>query len=456
MAKDFNALAKSVVENIGGEENVVNLTHCITRLRFKLKDEALANDEAVAKVPGVMKVLHSGGQYQVVIGNDVADAYEAVLKNFNIKTTGEAAPAAAAAPQSKRKVGEVLVDMISGIFMPFMGAFGAAGLLKGFLVLFTTLGWLDKSGSTYSILYAVADGIFYCLPVFLAYTAGQKFGAKPFVTMALAAGMIHSNIVALNGAEGVSFMGIPVDVISYTSSVLPIVVTAFAQAWFEKLQKKFVPKMLRSMIIPLLDFVVLFPLALIVIGPVTDYAGKLIAAGIKAGLDFAPAVAGFLMAALWPIMIIFGLHWGFVPIALNNHAVLGYDYILPLTVGCNFGIAAACLAVFLKTRNNELKQTAGPAVVSALVGGVTEPAVYGVLLKYKKPMIIVALVNGIGGAICASFHVIREVMVSVNVLTLPVIYTVYGVWGIVSIVVSFVGAFVLTWLFGFKDSMITE
>ena len=162
------------------------------------------------------------------------------------------------------------------------------------------------------------------------------------------------------------------------------------------------------------------------------------------------------MAALWPVMIIFGVHWAFIPVALNNMMTLGYDNILPLTVGCNFGIAAATLAVFLKTRNNELKENAGPSVISALIGGVTEPAVYGVLLRFKKPMVIVCLVNGIGGAICATFHVVRDTQISVNLLTMPAIYAVYGPWGIVAIVLSFVGSFILTWLFGFSDKMLEQ
>ena len=346
------------------------------------------------------------------------------------------------------------MDVISGIFMPFMGAFMGAGLLKGLLVLLTTAGILDRSSTTYTILYAAGDGVFYFLPIFLAYCAGSKFGAKPFLTMALAAAMVYPNLTALySSGEAVTFLGIPVDLISYTSSVMPIVFTALLQAKVEKFLYKHIPPLLQGILIPLFELVVLFPVALIVIGPVTDYVGLAIAKVIEAGLNFAPAVAGFAMAALWPVMIIFGLHWGFVPIALNNLAVLGYDYILPLTVGCNFGIAAGCLAVFFKTKNRDLKETSGTAFVSALIGGVTEPGVYGVLLKYKIPMIIMCLVNGIGGAICAVAHVMRDVQISVNLLTIPAIWVVYGPAAIVAIAISFVGTFVLTFLFGYSDAM---
>ncbi len=460
MAKDYNQLAKEIVAKVGGEENVISLTHCVTRLRFKLKDEAKADTDGLSKTKGVIKVLQAGGQYQVVIGNDVADAYNAILSTTNIKAAGEegvSAVKSAANPGKKKSVlGDTFVGIVSGIFMPFMGAFTAAGLIKGFLVLFTTLGVLDKEATTYTILYAAGDGVFYFLPVFLAYTAGKTFGAKPFVSMAIACALVYPNIVALNGAEGVTFLGLPVQMISYTSSVLPIIAICFVQAQLEKVLYKYIPKIVSGMLVPLIAVLVLVPVGFLVIGPVTNLVGNILASIITSLINLCPPIAGFLMAALWPVMIIFGVHWAFIPVALNNMMTLGYDNILPLTVGCNFGIAAATLAVFLKTRNNELKENAGPSVISALIGGVTEPAVYGVLLRFKKPMVIVCLVNGIGGAICATFHVVRDTQISVNLLTMPAIYAVYGPWGIVAIVLSFVGSFILTWLFGFSDKILEQ
>ena len=460
MAKDYNQLAKEIVAKVGGEENVISLTHCVTRLRFKLKDEAKADTDGLSKTKGVIKVLQAGGQYQVVIGNDVADAYNAILSTTNIKAAGEegvSAVKSAANPGKKKSVlGDTFVGIVSGIFMPFMGAFTAAGLIKGFLVLFTTLGVLDKEATTYTILYAAGDGVFYFLPVFLAYTAGKTFGAKPFVSMAIACALVYPNIVALNGAEGVTFLGLPVQMISYTSSVLPIIAICFVQAQLEKVLYKYIPKIVSGMLVPLIAVLVLVPVGFLVIGPVTNLVGNILASIITSLINLCPPIAGFLMAALWPVMIIFGVHWAFIPVALNNMMTLGYDNILPLTVGCNFGIAAATLAVFLKTRNNELKENAGPSVISALIGGVTEPAVYGILLRFKKPMVIVCLVNGIGGALCAAFHVVRDTQISVNLLTMPAIYAVYGPWGIVAIVLSFVGSFILTWLFGFSDKMLEQ
>lgn len=462
MAKDYNALAKSIVELVGGEENVISLAHCVTRLRFKLKDISKAKTDEIKNLNGVLKVMESAGQYQVVIGSDVEDVYNVILATTHITAIGaEKASAEETASDTgkKQKLSAVLIDTISGIFTPFLGAFTGAGLLKGFMVLFVTLGVLDKASTTYTILNAAGDGVFYFLPIFLAYCAGSKFGAKPFISMAIASALVYPNITALFSATDpipVDFMGIPVHMISYTSSVLPIIAACFVQAKLEKLLNRIIPKMLRGIFIPVLDLLILVPLTFIVVGPITDMLGQALSTIIETGMHLCPPVGGFLMAALWPVMIIFGIHWAFVPIALNNLAVLGYDYLLPLTVGCNFGIAAACLAVFLKTKNKDLKQAAGSDVISALIGGVTEPAVYGILLKYKKPMVIVCLVNGIGGAICGIFNVTRNVQMSVNLLTIPAIWAVYGPWGVVAIVVSFVGSFVLTWLFGFNDKMLEE
>lgn len=400
MAKDYNKLAVEVLKNIGGKENVNSLTHCVTRLRFVLKDTSVVDKDALESIEGVMKVLEAGGQTQVVIGQDVQQAFDAVMPLLDSAAANNTEAASTKADDSastkdivaenkkknkKNVLGDKFVEYVSAIFTPFMEAFMGAGLLKGFLVLFVTIGVLSKDSTTYSILYSAADGVFYFLPIFIGYTAGKKFGAKPFVTMAIAAAMVYPNIVDLKSAEtAVTFMHIPVNMISYTSSVLPIIAAAFVQAKWEQFLKKVLPQVVSGIFIPLLDLLVIFPLTLIVVGPVTDYVGRGLAAMIQLGLNTVPVVAGFAMAALWPVMIIFGVHWGLVPICMNNYAVLGYDYILPLTVGTNFGIAAATFAIFLRTKNKKLKELSGTSALSAFIGGVTEPAIYGVLLERKK------------------------------------------------------------------------
>ena len=278
MAKDYNALAKTIVELVGGEENVISLTHCVTRLRFRLKDESKADTKALNATKGVIKVMQAGGQYQVVIGNDVTDVYNAVLSGSNIKADGEETPAVSGKSNGKKKsvLGDTFVGIVSGIFMPFIGAMTTAGLIKGFLVLFVTLGVLSKDSSTYTILYAAGDSVFYFLPVFLAYTAGKTFGAKPFVSMLIACTMVYPNIVALNGAEGVAFLGIPINMINYTSSVLPIVAVCFVQAKLEKVLYKHIPKLISGMIVPLIVTLLLVPVTFIVVGPITNIIGNVL------------------------------------------------------------------------------------------------------------------------------------------------------------------------------------
>lgn len=455
MAKDYELIAREVVKNVGGSDNVKELTHCVTRLRFILKDKSKVDKEALESINGVLKVIEASGQTQVVIGQDVTKAYDAVMALPEAAAFGKSRGTVSEeteeikdiVAENKKKtkknvLGDKFVEYVSAIVTPFMEAYMGAGLLKGFVVLFVTLGLLSKESTTYQILYSAADGVFYFIPIFIGYSAGKKFGAKPFLTMAMAAAMVYPNIVALKSAEtAVTFMGIPVNMISYTSSVLPIISAAFVQSKWEKLLKKFLPEVVAGIFIPLLDLLVIFPLTLIVVGPVTDYVGRGIAVMIELGLNTVPLLAGFLMAALWPVMIIFGVHWGLIPICMNNYAVLGYDYILPLTVGTNFGIAAATFAVFLRTRDKKLKELSGTSALSAFIGGVTEPAIYGVLLARKKVFAAMCIINGIGGALCAVMHVTRDVQISVNALTLPAIYAVYGPWGIVAIVISIVGAF---------------
>ena len=461
---NYNQLAQDIVRLVGGENNVISLAHCVTRLRFKLKNASMAKTDEIKKLDGVIKVMEAGGQYQVVIGTDVGDVYDIIVANYHITATGEQQAsteetAADTGSTTKEGIVSTLIDIVSSIFTPFLGAFTGAGLLKGFVVLFVTLGLLDKSGTTYTILNAAGDGVFYFLPIFLAYCAGNKFGAKPFISMAIAAALVYPNITALFDANNpipVDFLGIPVKMVSYTSSVLPIIVVCFVQAKLEKVINRIIPKMVLNIFLPVLDLLILVPLTFIVIGPITTALSNGMSVVIQTLLRVCPPLGGALMAGLWPIMILFGIHWAIMAIGFNNLSVLGYDYLLPLTVSCNFSIAIAALAVFLKTRKKDVKQVAGPAFITALVGGVTEPAIYGTLLKYKKPMIMVCIANAVGGAICGAFNVTRDVQMSVNLLTLPAIWAVYGPWAIVAIAVVCVVVFVLTFLFGYNDNMQAE
>lgn len=452
MAKNYNKMAVDIIREIGGEGNVASLAHCMTRLRFVVKDESKVNVDALKKVEGVIQVMIAAGQYQVVIGTDVGDVYDEIGKTTDINLSGDVEEDGS--PKKKSPL-TVAIDIISAIFLPFMGAFMAAGLLKGFLVVFTTVGWLSTDGTTYQILYAIADGVFNFLPIFIAYTAGKKFKADPFVSMAIAAALVYPNISTLYSAgEAVHFLGIPVTLISYPCSVIPIVVAVFVQAKLEKVLKKIFPQVIRGIFVPLISLVVIALLTFLVIGPVTNIVAVGLADGISFLLNVCPPVAGFVFGAIYPIMLIFGLHWGLVPLVMNNFATMGADPIFAITLATNFALAGCAFGVFLKSKNQQMKQTAITTGISALVAGVTEPAIYGVVLKFKRPFVIVCILDAIGGMLIAISGGMQTALISTCVFTIPAFIAMMGVMAAIVIALGFFGGVILTYLFGYNDKML--
>ena len=452
MAKNYKKMAEDILVHIGGEDNVASLAHCITRLRFKVKDESKVNMEALKKVDGVIQVLVASGQHQVVIGTDVGDVYDEIGKISSINLAGEAEEDNKA---GKKSFINIAIDVISAIFLPFMSAFIAGGLLKGFLVVFVSLGWMNDAGTTYSLLYAIADGVFNFLPIFLAYTAAKKFKAEPFVAMAIASTLVYPNISTLyNAGEAVTFAGIPVTLINYSCSVIPIIVAVFCQAKLEKVLKPIFPQVIRCIFVPLTSLVIISLVTFMVIGPVTNAAASVLADGISFLLKACSPLAGAIFGLIYPVMLIFGLHWGLVPLVMNNYATLGYDNIMPITLATNFALAGCALGVFLKTKNRELKQVSGSSFISAFVAGVTEPAIYGVVLKYKRPFIIVCILDAIGGIMIATAGCTQSAMLSTSALSAPAIIAMYGSMSIPVMLIGFIGGVILTYLFGYNDSML--
>lgn len=455
MAKNYSAMAKEIIEHVGGEDNVLSVTHCMTRLRFKLKDESKVNLNALKKASGVIQVMVTAGQYQVVIGTDVGDVYDEIGKTTHIKLGGEVDEDGQAATGHKKGLMAMAIDTISGIFLPFMGAFMAAGLLKGILVLLTTLGVLSDASTTYTILYAAADGVFYFMPIFLGYTAAKKFGAEPFVAMAIAMSLVYPNLVNLyNAGDPVSFLGIPVSLINYTSSVVPIIVAVYAQSKLEKLIKPLLPQVVRNIFMPLISLVVIEVATLLIVGPITNFVANALANGIVTLLGICPPVAGFIFGLVYPPMIIFGLHWGFFPITMNNFATLGYDSVMTITYATNFAIAGCVLGIFFKTKNKDMKQLSASTFVSALVGGVTEPAIYGAVLKFKRPYVIVCILDAISGAIIATLGATQTAFLPTCILTVPTMVAMMGVSALIGSGIGLIGGAVLTYLFGYNDNML--
>ena len=397
---NYQELAGDILQGVGGRENIISLVHCATRLRFKLSDPAQADAAGLKNNPGVIMVVESGGQFQVVIGNHVHKVYQAVCRAAGLDDEPTTAPPS----QEKSGLLARFIDVVSGIFTPFLGVMAACGILKGCLALSLAGGVLNESNGAYRMLFAASDALFYFLPIVLGYTAGKKFGGNPFLTMVVGGALVHPLMLeafqATASGESMSFFGIPVVLINYASSVIPIIASAWFCCWLERQCNKVMPSAVKNFFTPLICLAVVVPLTFLAIGPLATGLGELLAAGFQRIYHFAPWLAGGILGALWQVCVIFGLHWGLVPLMMNNVAVLGYDPMMAILLPAVFGQVGAALGVFLKTRDPRLKTLAGSGAVAG-VFGITEPAVYGVTLPNRRPFIFGCVGGALGGAIVA-------------------------------------------------------
>lgn len=394
----YEELAREIVRHVGGKENIQSLVHCATRLRFKLIDGEKADADALKANPGIIMVVESGGQFQVVIGNHVHDVWLAVQQAAGL---GDETPPAAGKNTDASGPLARFIDVVSGIFTPFIGIMAACGILKGLLAIGLACGLMNPAQGTYRILYAAGDAMFYFLPMILGYTAGKKFGGNPFVTLVIGGALVHPLMIeAFTSSSAETFFGIPVVFINYTSSVIPIICAAGFCCWLERQCNKIMPSAVKNFLTPLICIVVTVPLTFLVIGPLATGLGQMLAAGFQWIYQLAPWLAGGLLGALWQVCVIFGLHWGLVPLMMNNLAVLGHDPMLAIIVPSVFGQVGAALGVFLRTRDARLKTLAGSGAIAGIFG-ITEPAVYGVNLPNRRPFIFGCLGGCLGGVIVA-------------------------------------------------------
>lgn len=452
--KNYEKLAKEIVGYIGGSENVNALVHCATRLRFKVKNTQNVDKKKLEQLEGVITVLDSGGQIQVVIGQHVADVYDTIFEVTDLKKENQSD---AEESGEKKNLLNTFMDTISGIFAPVLGVMSGAGMLKALLILCTTFGWLKADMGTYRILYAAADGVFTFIPVFLAYTAAKKFRANEFVAVGVAAALLYPDLTAAYSAgEALTFLKIPVVLVSYTSSVIPIVISVYALSKLEKGLKKIVPTVCKTFLTPLLSLAIMVPATYLVIGPIADTVGKALASGYTGLVGLNPVIAGGLLDLIWPAAVMFGVHWGFVPIVMNNIAEYGRDTLFTITGPNNMAQAGATLGVFLKTKDKSVKELAGPAALSAVLAGITEPAIYGVTLRFKRPFFIGAVFSGIAGAIVAAAGTGAPTLLGTSILTLPGYIGVGFVGFLIACAIAYFGSAIVTYFFGYSDDMLPK
>ncbi|MFS0561276.1 beta-glucoside-specific PTS transporter subunit IIABC [Terribacillus sp. 179-K 1B1 HS] len=460
----YEQLAKDIIEHVGGRENVNSVVHCITRLRFKLKDEDKANTDALKNMDDVVTVLKSGGQYQVVIGNHVPDVYKAVthVGGFTGNEQSAQEDDKDANPFNK------FIDIISSIFTPVLGVLAATGMIKGFNAMFLAFKWIEEDSGTYQILNAIGDSLFYFFPIFLGYTAMKKFGGSHFIGMAIGAALVYPTLSGLTTGDPlytlfsgtlfespvhITFLGMPVILMTYSSSVIPIILATFFAAKVERGFARIVPSVIKTFVVPFLTLLVVVPLTFLIIGPIATWAGQLIGQATLSIYDLSPIIAGLFLGAFWQIFVIFGLHWGLVPISINNLSVYGGDPILALIFGASFAQIGAVLAVWIRIKQRKLKTLSIPAFISGIFG-VTEPAIYGITLPLKRPFIISCIGGALGGVVLGITKTTGYMTGGLGIFAIPTFIGPngfdLGFWGsFISIGVAFASAFVLTMLFGF-------
>ncbi|WP_211880708.1 beta-glucoside-specific PTS transporter subunit IIABC [Pseudarthrobacter albicanus] len=451
---NYRTLAADILEGVGGEDNLVGATHCATRLRLTLRDDAKADTSAVEKLPGVITVMKAGGQYQVVIGNDVPTVFAELgkISRFgNEDSTEEAAPA-------QGNLFNRFIQMVSAIFSPILWPLAGAGLFKAFLALAGNLGWLSPSNQTFVILSAAADALFYFLPLFLAITAAKRFKANQFTAMAIAGALVYPSIVALNTAGApVQFAGIPLVIMSYTSSVIPIIVAVWLQGYLERFLLKFLPSAIRNFMTPLLTMAIMVPLTLMTVGPVTVLLAQALSNGITAVFVFAPWLAGALLGGFWQVFVLFGLHWGLVPVMINSLATDGYSIMMGPLVPAVLAQSGAMLAVALRSHSAARREVAAPAAFSGFFAGVTEPGIYGVNLPLKKPFYFGIAGGAVGGAIVGIGGSAASAFVFPSLISLPA-FAAVGNFAMLLLgtAVAIAVAFLLTFFFGPRETPDTD
>lgn len=444
---DYEGLAKEILTDVGGKENINTAWHCATRLRFKLKDEAKAQTEKIENLDGVVTVVQSAGQYQVVIGNSVANVFEPLSKLAGLGNGGESATTTDE-PVEKDSLINRFIGFISSVFTPFLGAMAGTGVLKGLLTLLSVTGVLKETSGAYQIWYAAADGFFYFLPVFLAITAARRLKVNEFVAIGLAVALLYPNLVAAMGSKTqLDFFGIPVVSATYSSSVIPILLAIWLLSYIQPVFDKFFHESVRNIFTPMFSLALLMPITVLAIGPLGTGVGTVLSGAVEAIYNVAPLIAGAIMGALWEVFVIFGVHWTFVPVITNTIAVSGHDPLQPILTVAVIAQAGALLGVFLKTKNTKLKSLSGSATLSALLG-ITEPGIYGVTLKLKKPFIFAVIGGAIGGAIAAVGGAQATAMTLVSLLGVPTFIGPGFMSAVIGLGVGFIIPTVLTYFFG--------
>ncbi|MBT2733905.1 beta-glucoside-specific PTS transporter subunit IIABC [Bacillus sp. ISL-7] len=444
---DYNKSAKEILELVGGDGNVQNVIHCMTRLRFNLHDQSKVDRKKIEKVAGVMGTNISGDQFQIIIGNDVPKVYNAILGNSSIKADSHGKKSG-----KNKNIINAIFDVISGVFTPILPAIAGAGMIKGLLAIALAFGWLSDKSQLYTILNAIGDGAFYFLPILLAVSAAKKFGSNVYVAATIGAALLHPTLTALLSAgKPIEFLGIPVTAVTYSSTVIPILLAIWIAAYVEKWVDRIIPSMFKLILVPTLTILIVVPVTLIAVGPLGSFIGNWLSLGVGALFDNAGIVAGLILGGTWSLIIMTGMHYAFLPIAMNNLATKGYDVIMPSMFMANMGQAGATFGVSLRSKNKSFKSLAMTTSITAVMG-ITEPAMYGVNMRLKKPFIGGLIGGAVGGAYYSAVGV--KYFILGGSAGLPGIPSFIGETFILAILgfpIAFAAGAIAAYIMGFED-----
>lgn len=449
---DFRKTAEGILDAVGGVENINSMTHCATRLRLNLKDVSKADDDKVKAVDGVVNVINKAGQYQVLIGTEVPHVYDEF--EMLVKGSGEAHLEGG---NSNESVISRIFSAISGIFSPLLAPLAGSGILRGLLILAVQVGLISEKSGTYAILFAASMAVFYFLPVMLAFSSARRFGANQYIAALIGAALLHPNFLALLGNHGngamSSFFGIPVVLMNYNSTVVPIILSIWVYSYLYKWLDKHVPETLKLVIVPLVSLLIMVPLTAIVIGPIGVYSGEAIAHAVNWLIERSGILTGILIGGGWSVLVSFGIHWAVNPIMINNISQVGYDYICPLTFACNFAVIGVALGVWLKAKNKNLKNFAMTGVITIALSAIIEPTLFGMLVKNKKIFLAQIIAGAAGGAYLGLMKVVTNAFVFGSVTTFPAFITTNAniINGVIGLAIAVVVGAVLGFIFTNKE-----
>lgn len=444
---NYQDTAKRIAELVGGEKNIQHVFHCITRLRFQLRDMAQADKAALQQLDGVIGINVAGDQFQVIIGNGVADVYRALIQRYPALSQKTDNPQQG----EKRNLISTMLESLSSIFSPIIPAIAGAGILKGVLSLFIALQWVSPTNQTYLILSAISDGVFFFIPLVLAFSAANKLGCNPYVAVALAATLFHPTLLKLfQQGDPVAFIGLPVSPVSYSSSVIPILLAVWLMSYVERAIDRVMPGMLKTMFVPLFTLLIVAPIMLIAIGPLGIFAGNYLSTGVVWLVENMGLLAGLILGGTLSLIIITGMHYVLIPIVINNISKMGFDPLKIIFYVANLGQAGAAFGVFLRSRNKKVKSLALSTSLTAAMG-ITEPAMYGINIRFKRPFAAALIGGACGGAFAMFFGVKTYAFALSGLPGLPALVGPTFLYALASLAISFSAAAIVTCLLGFED-----